>query len=313
MNQPFTLIPEYRDYVWGGDQLRPGFSPTAEQWAVYEGNLIASGPFSGLSLGQAAAEQGEQFLGSSVFQQTGGRFPLLIKLLDCAQWLSLQVHPNDEQAARLEGAGLAGKTEAWHVLKAAPGAQLIAGMKPGVTGEALAAAIRDGTVLSLSQYRDVAAGDTVFMPAGTIHALGPGLLVYEVQQSSDLTYRVYDWGRPQTEKRKLHIEKSLAVANPQAAAPITPLPTLGDGSCQLLAQCPYFNLEILAAESNTLRLDTAGKSFHTITIIEGQAQIMTSRGEWDLKRFETIVIPAGCGAYQVKPFGQYRGLKASVE
>ncbi len=127
-------------------------------------------------------------MGANTVAHTGTRFPLLIKILDCAQWLSLQVHPDDEAAERLEGPGYFGKTEAWHVLDAAPGAQLIAGMRPDTTAEALAAAIRDGTILDFVQYQDVRAGDTVFMPARTIHTLGPGLLIYEVQQTSDLTY-----------------------------------------------------------------------------------------------------------------------------
>ena len=131
---------------------------------------------------------------------------------------------------RLEGPGYFGKTEAWHVLDAAPGAQLIAGMRPGTTAAALAAAIRDGTILDCVQYQAVRAGDTVFMPARTIHALGPGLLIYEVQQTSDLTYRVFDWNRPATPGRALHIEKSLAVADPSAAAPARPAPRSRPGS-----------------------------------------------------------------------------------
>ncbi len=127
MSQPFRLTPEYRDYVWGGDKLRPGIVPTAEAWAVYENDLIETGPWAGSTLGQVAAEHGESLLGERVLRQTGRRFPLLIKLLDCAQWLSLQVHPNDEQAVKLEGPGFFGKTEAWHVLDAQPGAELIAG------------------------------------------------------------------------------------------------------------------------------------------------------------------------------------------
>ena len=314
MNQPFRLLPEYRDYVWGGDQLRPGFSPTAEVWAVYENDLVGTGPQAGRSLGDLAAEQGELLLGERVLRKTGRRFPLLIKLLDCAQWLSLQVHPNDEQAVRLEGAGFFGKTEAWHVLGVDPGAQLIAGMKPGVSAEALSAAIGDGTILSLAQYLDVRGGDTVFMQPGTIHALGPGLLIYEVQQSSDLTYRVYDWGRPQTEKRKLHIEKSLAVSDPQATAPVTHVPALADGERRVVAQCPYFTLELIAAQSRPVALDTAGQTFHALTVIEGQAQVTVSAGQsWTLGRFETMLVPAACGAYQLEPVGSFRALKASVE
>jgi mannose-6-phosphate isomerase len=312
MNQPFQLIPEYRDYVWGGDQLRPGFSPTAELWAVYENDRVASGPQAGRTLAELAAEQGELLLGQRVIRQTGRRFPLLIKLLDCAQWLSLQVHPNDEQALSLEGPGFFGKTEAWHVLAASPEAQLIAGMIPAVSAEALSTAIGDGTILTLSQYQDVQTGDTLFIQPGTIHALGPGLLIYEVQQSSDLTYRVYDWGRPQTGQRKLHIEKSLAVTNPQATAHVVSLPVLMEER-RVLAQCSYFTLEILAGETHPLTLDTAGQTFHTITIIEGQAQITTDQGRQTLNRFETILVPAACAAYQIEPLGKFRALKASVE
>ncbi|MBI3161203.1 MAG: class I mannose-6-phosphate isomerase, partial [Chloroflexi bacterium] len=231
MTLPFLkLAPEYRDYVWGGDRLRLGHVPTAEAWVVYEQDRIETGSLAGKTLGDVANEFGAELLGEKSITRTGRRFPLLIKLLDCAEWLSLQVHPNDEQAARLEGPGHFGKTEAWHVLDAQPDSKLIAGLKPNTDAEQLAESIRNGAVIDHVQYTAVSQGDTIFMPAGTLHALGPGLLVYEVQQASDLTYRVYDWGRPETETRKLHIEKSIAVARPGFAAPITPLPNCGDGT-----------------------------------------------------------------------------------
>jgi mannose-6-phosphate isomerase len=311
--QPFTLHPEYRDYVWGGDRLRPGHSPTAEIWAVHEGNLIASGPHSGQTLRQLSSEQGDRLLGRNVQSKTPGRFPLLIKLLDCADWLSLQVHPDDKLAIELEGPGMFGKTEAWHVLDAAPGARLIAGMKPGTSAKELATAIKDGNILSLSQYLDAHVGDTVFMPAGTIHALGPGLLIYEVQQSSDLTYRVYDWGRPETEKRKLHIDKSLAVTNPQAGATAQKLPPMSDGDRQVLASCQYFTLEMLTAQASELAIEPRGLSFHILTVIEGQARIASNENEWTLNRFETLVIPAECAGIHILPGNGYRALHASVE
>ena len=116
------LTPAYRDYVWGGDRLRPGHTPTAESWVVWEGDVIESGPLAGKTLGEAAQEYGEALLGEKTISRTGTRFPLLIKLLDCAQWLSLQVHPNDQLAVELEGQGQFGKTEAWHVVAAHPAA-----------------------------------------------------------------------------------------------------------------------------------------------------------------------------------------------
>lgn len=307
------LTPEFRDYVWGGQRLRPGVVPTAEAWAIYENDRVATGPLVGQTLVEVAAAEGAALLGERVMRQTGVRFPLLVKLLDCAQWLSLQVHPNDEQALRLEGPGFFGKTEAWHILDAAPQAQLIGGVKAGTSAEALADAIRNGTILEVSEYLSVRAGDSIFMRAGTIHALGPGLLVYEVQQTSDLTYRVFDWNRPQTGKRVLHIDKSLAVADPDARAKARPCPPLGDGERQAVITCPYFTLEVLAAHSREIQLDTQGQTFHALTVIEGAARLVIGGQTLTLNRYESAVVPADAGAYTVQPEGNYRMLKSSVE
>lgn len=315
-SRPLQLIPEYRDYVWGGNRLRPG-QLTAEAWVIYEedriaGEASASDPFVGRTLAELAAEDGPALLGEQAGQRTDARFPLLVKILDCAQWLSLQVHPNDEQAVRLEGSGQFGKTEAWHVLEAVPNARLIAGMRPETTAATLAEAIRGGTILDWVQYRDARAGDTVFMPAGTIHALGPGLLIYEVQQTSDLTYRVFDWNRPQTAERVLHIDKSLAVADPSASAPIHHTPILESDGRAMLVRCPYFTLEMVAGQARPVDLDTTGRTFHALTVIEGMAQIDTSEVSMTLKRFESVVIPAACGAYRLRPLGSFRVLKSSL-
>jgi mannose-6-phosphate isomerase len=310
--QPLRLTPEYREYVWGGDRLRPGAGLTAEAWVVYAGDLVASGTYAGRTLESLAEEFGAELLGHRAVEQTGKRFPLLVKLLDCAQWLSLQVHPNDEQARQLEGEGFFGKTEAWQVLEAAPGAELIAGIRPGVSAEALAEAIQAGTLLDLVQKAEVVAGQTIFMNPGTIHALGPGLLIYEVQQTSDLTYRVYDWGRPQTETRKLHLDKALAVSRHDLVGPVRDLPPLADGETGLLTSCQYFSLEMLVAEEKTVALATGGESFHALTVIEGRAKVLAGGWAETLERFETLLIPAGLGAYQVQPLGGCRVLKASV-
>lgn len=306
------LAPEFRDYVWGGERLRPGHNPTAEAWVVWEGDMIESGELAGMTLGQAAAKYGASLLGQKAVLRTGLRFPLLVKLLDCAQWLSLQVHPNDEQALQLEGSNQFGKTEAWHVLESLPDAKLIAGVKPGTTSMELADSIRNGTVTEYSQYAAVSQGDTVFMPAGTLHALGPGLLIYEVQQTSDWTYRVYDWGRPQTETRKLHIDKSIQVTRPEFSAPVIPLPVLEDGSVNLLVQCEYFTLEILSAFSRRITLDTKGETFHAITVIEGKARLQAGDEIAELEKMQTALVPASLGKYDFIPLGNCRALKSCV-
>ncbi len=311
MNNLLQLIPEYRDYVWGGQRLRPG-TLTAEAWIVYEGDRVANGPLQGKTLAEVAQLLGADLLGQNAMTRTGTRFPLLIKILDCNDWLSVQVHPNDEQARRMEGPDQFGKTEAWHILDAADGAQLITGVKEGTTAEALAAAIRNGTIVEHAQYHSAHTGDTVFMPAGTLHALGPGFLVYEVQQTSNITYRIFDWNRPASAGRALHIEQSVAVTNPQGTGQVQPALALKPDDQRVLVQCPYFRLEILTAQSQRLLLDTRGASFHALTVIDGQGVIECGEERSVLKRFETVLVAASAGAYQLQPLGSVRALKSSA-
>ena len=312
LNSFLKLTPSYRDYVWGGERLRPGHYPTAEAWVVWEGDVIEAGPLAGKTLGEAAAEYGDALLGAKITSHTGTRFPLLIKLLDCAQWLSLQVHPDDQLAAELEGEDQFGKTEAWHILEAESDAKLIAGLKPNTSPELVANAIRNGTIIEHVQYVDVKQGDTVFMPAGTLHALGPGLLVYEVQQTSDWTYRVYDWGRPATEKRPLHIEKSIRATRADFAALVMPPPAADDGTQHLLVESNYFTLEMLSAKSNPIELNTDGEIFHAITVIEGKALLQAGEERLELDTFQTAVIPAQVGGYEFHPLTDCRALKSSA-
>ena len=298
MKTAFKLQPEYRDYVWGGQSLRPG-QLTAETWIVFEGDRIASGPHAGLTLAEAAAQDPAGLLGRAPTARTGARFPLLIKLLDCAQWLSIQVHPNDEQAVRLEGAGQFGKTEAWHFLKTEPGAEVLAGLRPGVTPEELALAIHAGkALLDTSQHLKVHCGDTLFIPAGMLHALGPGMLLYEVQQTSDITYRVYDWDRPASAGRPLHIAQSLVVTNPAQIGQIIAPPELKDGECHPLIRCPYFTLAAIHSDRQPVDLDPAGESFHVLTVIEGRARIEGAGWQEELAPLETALVPAGAGPYR---------------
>ena len=308
----FDLEPQYRDYVWGGTGLRPG-QITAEAWIVHEGNRILSGAYAGKTLAEVANETGPALLGHLSFNRIGARFPLLIKLLDCADWLSVQVHPNDEQAAALEGPGKFGKTEAWHILNADPGAEILCGFQPGVEKALIEQSVRDGSILNYAQRVAMQTGDTIFIPAGTVHALGPGLLVYEVQQTSDITYRVYDWNRPASAGRKIHIEQSLAVLNPQASGKPIHQPAFMDGKQVRLVGCPYFDLNILLLENESIRLDTGYSTFHTLTPIEGRIKISGPGWEMEKGIYETILIPANAGEYTISPAGRTRVLKSSIE
>lgn len=303
----FKLQPQYRNYVWGGNRLKADSQPVAEAWLVYAGNLIQGGPFHGQTLAQAAAALGEDLLGAG----RGGDFPLLIKIIDSAEWLSLQVHPDDEQAQRLEGPGFCGKTEAWHILEAAEGAELIAGFNPGITPAHIQAAVGQAAILNLVQRRPVQSGDTVFMPPGTIHAIGPGLLVYEVQQSSDITYRIYDWERPQVNGRRLHIEKSAAVLNPQSACQFIPAAGAPPEGPLPLARSTYFSLDLLTIAA-PLQMDTRHATFHALTIIQGALDLQVGGELTHLEPFETVLLPAACGAYSLLPAPGARALLAAL-
>jgi mannose-6-phosphate isomerase len=309
LREALRLAPAYHERVWGGQRLQPGPQPIGEAWLVHEANSVVGGPHDGRTLAELAATEGEALLGRKPLAQGGARFPLLIKILDTRDWLSVQVHPDDEQAARLEGPGQLGKTEAWHILAADPGARLICGLRPGTTREALTAAIRDGTVADLARYLDVAAGDTIFIAAGTMHALGPGLLLYEVQQTSDITYRVFDWNRPLAAGRKLHIEQSLAVTDPAISGEVQPRPTGQPGTPRPLVACSYFALAEIAGSAS---LDTGGESFHALTSAQGTVTIAGDGWQQRLIPYESAVVPAACGPYTVTGDADARTLVSRV-
>jgi mannose-6-phosphate isomerase len=307
---------QYRERVWGGDNLRPaaeGATPTGEAWMVYEENTVASGAHAGRTLGDLAAEYGAALLGTKPLERTGPRFPLLIKLLDCNDWLSVQVHPDDAQAIELEGPGQFGKTEAWHILQAAEGARIISGLKSGTTPDEMARAIREGTIADLAEYLPLDQGDTVLTRARTIHALGPGLFVYEVQQTSDITYRVYDWGRPQGAGRALHIEQAIRVSDPTARVERVPAPHYSGDGLRRLVKCDYFDLGLAESRGAALEIDTRGESFHAVTVIQGECRIEGSGEARTLVPYDTAVIPASCGPYSIVPVGNVQALVAWVD
>ncbi|GAA5534333.1 type I phosphomannose isomerase catalytic subunit [Deinococcus aluminii] len=307
LTAPLLLQPRFSERVWGGTRLRPGASsPVGEVWAVYEENPVQGGPYAGRTLADLSEAYPRELLGS---RTQGCRFPLLIKLLDCAQWLSVQVHPDDAQARALAGEGQLGKTEAWYLLDAAPGAELIAGVRPGTPPDTLREAILSGRVMDHAQRHRVQAGDTVMMPAGTLHALGPGLLLYEVQQTSDLTYRVYDWDRPASAGRALHLHESAAVTTTAQAAPMSTAPGQ-PGDVSELTRCPYFVLERLTGGDMALRGNTRGESFHALTVTAGEARLIAGGEPLHLKALESAVLPAAAGAYRLE--GTFELLRARL-
>lgn len=309
---PFRLRPEFKERIWGGTRLGAHTPPYGEAWIIGEQVTIEDGPLAGRSLAEAVAEFPIELLGKRLFASEGAVFPLLIKLLDPADWLSIQVHPDDALARELEGEGFRGKTEAWYVLDAEPGAELIAGVRPGIDPADVINVIRTGSLEVLLERYPVRAGDALLIEAGLIHALGPGLFIYEVQQNSDLTYRVSDWGRPAGAGRPLHIEQAARSVKPELQPVFAPLiKRVPSGSFPILA-CPYFRLELVDSAGEAIERTTGGSSFHAVTLIAGSGELASHGARLTLGTFDPALVPAGSGAYRLEGNGPFRALVASV-
>ncbi|MDX9848991.1 MAG: class I mannose-6-phosphate isomerase [Anaerolineaceae bacterium] len=311
---PLFLEPTIKNYIWGGTTFKKFLNGKkdhsehiAEVWVFYGHNQIKNGPWAAKTLRELVNLCGPDLLGSFYPSTNFENFPLLIKLLDCQEWLSIQVHPNDQQAVDLEGAGFNGKTEGWYILDAAPDAQLIAGLKADIDQDALAIAIRNGTITSQLRYHSIQKDDFIFIPAGTIHALGPGALVYEIQQNSDVTYRVYDWDRPASNGRPLHIEKSLSVTNTKVEAT---LHKAQNQQIQKIFTCDYFSLDLYQSPGLDFELQPNGESFHALTVIAGSAEFDSESDHFILNQYESVLVPASYPQYHLQ--GDFKILKGCL-
>jgi mannose-6-phosphate isomerase len=300
-----VLEPQMRERVWGGQRLHPQQPPIGELWCAYGESRVSNGSSAGQTIDDLTRDLGAGFVGTVVASRFPGTFPLLIKLLDCADWLSVQVHPNDEQAVQLEGPGHRGKTEAWHFIETTPGATILAGVRPGISRQELAKAIRSGRILDVSPAIAVHAGETYLLHAGTMHALGPGLLLYEVQQSSDITYRVYDWDRPATAGRQLHVEQAVAVTDPDRQAIQTSSRTSLDLPSSIAVECSYFELEVvnIGIEAGSVIRNTEGKTFHILTVKTGAVDVSCGTEVARLERFQTLIVAGAAESYDIRAVG----------
>ncbi len=324
---PLKFIPVFQQRIWGGQKIRQNLgrpvprdlykARIGEAWeladlpagsvqadsvgAAADGSLssrIANGPLAKQSLHEVLTQWGPSIMGHDATAQA--HFPLFIKFLDAAADLSVQVHPNQAYAATHPGAHL--KSEAWYVLEAAPGAKIYKGVKPGVTRDMFAAALQAGAVASLLQAVPVQAGDCHFLESGTVHALGAGVLVAEVQTPSDTTFRVFDWNRlgPDGKARTLHIQEALDVIN--FSAPVSaPAPkrnyVVDDTAVTELVACNYFSMDRLTIPdgSETLPPDWLADKPEVWICLSGQGVLETLDTGMPALAFapgETILIPA---------------------
>lgn len=302
---PMLLEPALLVKVWGGRRLEtvmhktlPTSEPYGESWEMHDNCRVVNGAYRDRTLGDLLSEFGADLIGTVSDPNDG--LPLLVKLLDATDWLSVQVHPNDEQARALEGEPR-GKTEAWYVIDAQPDSQLVIGVDPQAARDEVAEAVRANRLEDLLIYADVAQGDVLYVAAGTIHALGPGVMVYEIQESSDLTYRFYDWGRMGLDgkPRPLHIEKALEVARLGRLPVIRYIGGEADAVVDVV-ESPFFKTLLHQLEGGSVDLDTEGRVFHALTCIEGEAEI-TSAGSpaLRLEMGRTAFIPAALGGYRL--------------
>ena len=298
-----------RRYLWGGRRLETCLGKAigrgndyAESWEIADHgadqSIVEGGPLAGATLGELIRNRGPELLGRHHPQSS---FPLLVKFLDAAQSLSVQVHPNDEQAARLNPPDL-GKTEAWYILSADPGSTIYAGLQPGVDRRQLADAIGQGTCEKLLHHFEPKTGDCLFIPAGTVHAIGAGLLVAEVQQSSDTTFRLYDWNRtdPDGKPRPLHVEAGLAVVDFQRGPvdPVQPQPTERPWVSQLVA-CEKFIME--RWDFDQPQVVGGDDRFHIICVVQGAIRLERDPNNAPLHQGETALLPASLGGIKLVP------------
>ncbi|MBM7556687.1 type I phosphomannose isomerase catalytic subunit [Halanaerobacter jeridensis] len=303
----------YKKKIWGGRKLATKFNRqipegnVGESWelAAHEhgSSTIANGQYQGQELMEVVAKEGKNLLGTAISVEAFDKFPLLIKFLDINDKLSVQVHP-DDQYAQEHAAGELGKTEMWYIMDAEEDAKLIYGIDKEVNRDEFAAAIEAGELRQHLEELSVEAGDVVFIPSGTVHSTLGGVLIAEIQQNSDTTYRVYDWNRvgDDGKPRDLHIESALDVIDfgSEPRDKVEGLTIEKEGyTREIQVACPYFTTETLDI-TTTYQGQANGERFYVLMGLEGSVTINYKDGSTELTAGETALIPADLGSYELK-------------
>ena len=328
---PLRFEPIFRRYIWGGFGLRDhlgkptGSETAAESWEIVDHgddqSIVLFGEFAGKSLRQLIADHANDLLGDklarelnsdSIPSQLRNRFPLLLKFLDANRDLSIQVHPDDAFGANLNPPDF-GKTEAWIVMDAKPGARIYAGLKDGVTEADFRAAAASGETPSMMHSFEPSVGDCVFIKAGTQHAIGAGLLICEIQQASNTTFRIDDWGRVDTDgnPRDLHIEQGIAATDFDRGPVQASVPERNDAGFDTMVHCDKFTIR---RHKTDAPIEVGGDGrFRILTLINGSLNIAGDPSRKPLGRAETALLPACLDATELMPVdGEFELLEILV-
>ncbi len=313
------MLPAFDPRPWGTHNLSPIYpnrmfeEKIGEAWLTGDDCKIANGPLTGQTLSQVGEKYQRELVGDAA--RDARRFPLLLKFLFPHEKLSVQVHPDDEQARRV--GQLWGKTECWYVAHAKPGAQIALGLRPGATVAQLEKAIHEKRAEELLNWLNVYTGDMIYVAGGTVHTLGPGSVIVETQQQSDTTYRLYDYGRP----RELHLKDGMAAVKLKVASGkvVRPAPTQGPGTGNRqapLVAAPYFVVDMFelknAQELNT-RDETGISSVQILVVVEGCGVVEAAATEpVTLAKGDAVVVPASAGKFTIRPQWTLEFLRARV-
>ena len=304
---PLQFEPILKERIWGGTKLETYLNKpitsdiTGESWEIStvenDVSIIANGNLKGKSLNDVIHEFPEAVLGDNVYARFGKQFPLLFKYLDAREDLSIQLHPNDELAEQRHNSF--GKTEMWYVMQADTDSRLIVGFKEKSSPEDYLKHIHDKTIVDILDTKVVKQGDVFFLETGTIHAIGAGIVVAEIQQTSDVTYRIYDFDRVDAKgnKRDLHVDLSLQAINYETIEAQKRYPRTENVSNQIVS-CQYFTTNFLPLDG-TVRIYKHGASFTVYMCVDGNFQLIVDTETYTYKKGDTVLIPASLTDFQL--------------
>lgn len=321
---PLKFKTIFKSVVWGGEKIAPFKGVETEQHNIGEswelsgvkGNesVVAEGELAGKTVAELAAEYKGELLGQKVYEKTGTEFPLLVKFIDARDDLSIQVHPDDKLAAERHN-GSKGKTEMWYVVQADEKAHLMSGLTKNITPEEYASKVDDNTVTEVLHDYNVKAGDVFFLPAGRIHSIGSGCFIAEIQQTSDITYRIYDFGRKGLDgkPRELHTELSKAAIDYTVLPDYKTAYTEKQNEENEIVSCEYFTTSLYDLDKPVTKEVKSLDSFLIVICTEGKGSLTDSEGNTvSLRQGETVLVPACTGSVTFTPEGRLKLLTSYI-